>query len=164
MAQINLSPPLIDDQFLVQKFEAKGGWTYVVITGLPATLRDKLGQIRVCGTIDNYELKQFNMLPMKGGDMLLPLNSKVRKKTGKSEGDTVHVILFADDSPIVIPEEIELCLLESPQAHAFFLTLSPSNQKHYIDWIEEAKLMETKDTRIVKMLERLEKGRKFYDW
>lgn len=101
---------------------------------------------------------------MKEGRMLLPLKAAVRKKIGKKEGDYVHVILFADDSPVVVPDEILVCLLESSKAHQFFMSLSDSNQKYYIDWIEEAKKLETKADRIGKTIHLLENGRKFYDW
>jgi len=96
--------------------------------------------------------------------MMLPLNAAVRKKIGKGVGDSVHVVLYADDSPLVISDDILVCLLDSPTAHAFFMSLSESNQKYYIDWIEAAKKMETKAERIAKAMERLEKGLKFYDW
>lgn len=159
-----MKKPLVDHRYTVQKQDVKGGWTYVVITEIPAGERDRLGLIRVSGFIDTYEIKQFNLLPMKDGRMLLPLKSAVRKKIGKKEGDSVHVILFSDDSPVVIPDDIMVCLMDSSEAYHFFLSLSGSNQKYYIDWIEEAKKMETKVERILKTLERLEKGLKFYDW
>jgi uncharacterized protein YdeI (YjbR/CyaY-like superfamily) len=47
---------------------------------------------------------------------------------------------------------------------SFFLSLSESNQKYYLDWIEGAKKIETKVERIQKAIERLETGLKFYDW
>lgn len=96
--------------------------------------------------------------------MMLPLKSAVRKQIGKKEGDTVHVTLYADASPVVVPDDILICLLDAPKAHEFFLTLSDSNQKYYIDWIEAAKRLETKVDRICKTIERLEQGLKSYDW
>lgn len=96
--------------------------------------------------------------------MMLPLKSAVRKQIGKKEGDTIHVTLYVDASPLVVPDEILTCLLDAPKAYQFFLTLSDSNQKYYIDWITESKRVETKVDRICKTLERLENGLKFYDW
>ncbi len=96
--------------------------------------------------------------------MFLPLNAAVRKKIGKKEGDYVQVVLFYDASPVVVPDDILACLLDAPQAHQFFSSLSESNQKYYIDWIEGAKKIETKVERIQKAIERLENGLKFYDW
>ena len=161
--------PLVDKQFLIEKRAAQSGfdmsnWTYVIIPGIPPEYKARGGTIRVRGFIDSYELKQYNLLPMKDQRMFLPLNATVRKKIGKKEGDYVHVVLFYDPSPLVVPDEILACLLDAPQAHQFFSSLSESNQKYYIDWIEGAKKIETKVERIQKAIERLENGLKFYDW
>ncbi|MEO6357228.1 MAG: YdeI/OmpD-associated family protein [Ferruginibacter sp.] len=155
---------LVNKHFLIKKQAEKGGWHYLVITGIPVARKNSLGLIRVSGNIDTYELKQFNLLPMKDGCMLFPLKTALRKQIGKKEGDQVHVKLFADDSPVVIPDDILLCLMDSPKAHQFFLSLSGSNQKYYIDWLEDAKRLETKTDRLIKTINRLEKGLKFYDW
>lgn len=161
--------PLVDNQFLIEKRAAQSGfdmsnWTYVIIPGIPPEYKARGGTIRVRGFIDSYELKQYNLLPMKDQRMFLPLNAAVRKKIGKKEGDYVQVVLYYDPSPVLIPDEILACLLDAPEAHQFFLSLSESNQKYYIDWIEGAKKIETKVERIQKAIERLENGLKFYDW
>ena len=155
---------LVNNHYIVKKQDGKGGWCYVVISEIPADKKNHLGLIRVSGFIDTYELKQFNLLPMKDGPMMLPLKTAVRKLIGKKEGDTVHVKLFVDESPVVIPDDILLCLIDSPKAHQFFLLLSGSNQKYYIDWTEDTKKLETKAVRIIKTIDRLENGLKFYDW
>ncbi len=156
--------PLVDKQYLVEKMLGKGGWSYVVISEIPPESKSRLGLVRVRGLIDTHEIKQFNLMPMKNGNMFLPLKAAVRKKIGKNEGDWVHVILYSDGSPVIIPDDILVCLLDSPKAHQFFLSLSESNQKYYIDWIEEPKRLETKVERMAKTVERLENGLKLYDW
>lgn len=163
------STPLIDQQLLIEKREAQSGfkmssWTYVVITGIPPAFKAPGGTIKVCGYIDAYELKQYNLLPMKDNNMLLPLNAQVRKKISKKEGDHVHVVLYLDTAIFVVPDDILVCLHEAPLALEFFTTLSESNQKYYVDWIEDAKKIETKIERIQKTIDRLEKGLRFYDW
>lgn len=161
--------PLVDQQFLIEKRAAQSGfdmsnWTYVIIPELPSIYKARGGTIRVSGFIDSYELKQYNLLPMKDQRMFLPINAAVRKKIGKKEGDYVHVVLYHDASPVVVPDDLLACLLDAPQAYKFFSSLSESNQKYYIDWIEGAKKLETKVERISKAIERLENGLKFYDW
>jgi len=103
-------------------------------------------------------------LPMKGNSMLLPLKASIRNKIKKQEGDFVHVVLYLDNSSLEIPEELRVCLLDSQTGYDFFLTLSESNKKYYVDWIMEAKTTETKVARIVKTIERLENRLRFYDW
>ncbi|MBK7873627.1 MAG: DUF1905 domain-containing protein [Saprospiraceae bacterium] len=164
-----MEQPIIDQHYVVEKRIAQSGfkmndWTYVVIADFPAERKSRNGNVRVRGWIDMYELQQYNLLPMKDGGMMLPLNAAVRKKIGKRVGDTVHVVLYADESPLEIPDDILVCLMDSPKAYDFFISLSESNQKYYIDWIEAAKKVETKAERILKMIERLENGLKFYDW
>ncbi|MDX1941798.1 MAG: YdeI/OmpD-associated family protein [Saprospiraceae bacterium] len=164
-----MDQPIIDQHYIIEKRIAQSGfkmseWTYIVLKDFPTELKGRNGNVRVRGWIDAYELKHYNLLPMKEGGMMLPLKAAVRKKIGKGVGDTVHIILYADESPLVIPDDILVCLMDSPKAYDFFVSLSESNQKYYIDWIEAAKKVETKAERIVKMIERLENGLKFYDW
>ena len=101
-------------------------------------------------------------MPMGNGKLFLPVKAEIRKKIGKKEGDWVNIILFADNTPTEIPEELLLCLLEDPTAHLIFLSYSDGEQKAYVDWIYSAKTDETKVERIAKTLNRLTKGQKFY--
>jgi uncharacterized protein YdeI (YjbR/CyaY-like superfamily) len=65
---------------------------------------------------------------------------------------------------VEVPDELTVYLLESPKAHQFFESLSQSNKKYYIDWIDEPKRLETKVNRMAKTIERLENGLKLYDY
>jgi Bacteriocin-protection, YdeI or OmpD-Associated/Domain of unknown function (DUF1905) len=164
-----LETPIINKNYIIQKRIAQSGFkmsdlTYVLISDFPNIRKSGKGIFKIKGLIDNYELKQFNLLPTKGQGMILPINASVRKKITKKEGDYVHVILYPDNSTLEISDYISICLLDSPKANLFFKSLSESNQKYYIDWIEASKKMETKVERISKAIERLENGLKFYDW
>lgn len=156
--------PLVNKIYKIKKQPVKGGWSYVVISGIPLSKRQAAGLIRVKGFVDTYELRQFNLLPMKNGNMLLSLKTELWKAIRKKEGDKVHVILYEDHSPVDIPMEILDSLVDSPKAYEFFLELSESNKKYYIDWVEASKKIETKVSRIVRMIEQLEKRKKFWDW
>ena len=158
-----MEEPLFHQKCLLQKFEGKGGWTFAELPGLPSDGKKPFGWVQVRGTVDGYPLKQYKLMPMGNGKLFLPVKAEIRKKTGKKAGDWVEVVLFADDSPVEIPEELLLCLLDAPEAHAFFQTLTDSNRKYYIDWIMDAKTLETKANRIAKAIERLEKGLRMYD-
>jgi hypothetical protein len=158
-----MEKPLVNQNYLVQKFSGKGGWTFVEIPEIPQATKVPFGWVRVYGSIDDYEFKQYKLMPMGNGKLFLPLKASVRKKIGKSAGDTVHVILYADNSSLIIPDELMVCLLDAPTAHQFFQSLTESNQKYYIDWIGEAKRLETKVERIAKTIERLENGLKLHD-
>ena len=56
--------------------------------------------------------------------------------------------------------DLEKALRKNPRARAFFESLAPSYQRHYIGWIELAKREETKQKRIAEAVRLLEKGEK----
>jgi len=155
---------LVDKKFKIRRKAEKGGWHFVVIPNVPAKYKNQQRLARVRGFIDSYEVRQFNLLPMKTGEMMLVLKAQLREAIKKKAGDLVHVKLFADKSKVKIPEEILDCLIQSEPAYSFFLTLTESNKKYYIDWIHEAKGADTKVARIIKMIQDLERKRKFWDW
>ena len=155
--------PLVNKEYILEKYPGKGGWTYAQI---PEILQDKhspFGWVKVRGSIDNHEFKNYRLMPMGNGKLFLPVKADIRKKIGKKEGDWVNVVLYADNEPTEIPEELLLCLLEDPTAHQTFLSYSDGEQKAYVDWIYSAKTDETKVERIAKTLSRLTKGQKFYE-
>lgn len=154
---------LVEKEYLVQKFEGKGGWTYVVIPEISPSKKSKFGWVRVRGFIDDFEISQYKLMPMGNGSLFLPLKAEIRKKIDKKEGDKVKIILFADDSPLELPDELRLCLEDDPKALENFLKFTDSEQKFYIDWIYSAKKEETKIERIVKTIERVAVGKKMYD-
>ena len=59
--------------------------------------------------IDGYELKQYKLMPMGDKRLFLPVKAAIRKKIKKEVGDYVHIILYADETPTEIPEEIMEC-------------------------------------------------------
>ena len=63
-----------------------------------------MGWVKVKGSIDSYVIKNYRLMPMGNGKLFLPVRSDIRKKIGKQAGDYVHIVLFADNDPIQIPE------------------------------------------------------------
>lgn len=102
-------------------------------------------------------------MPMGEGKLFLPVKAEIRKKIGKKEGDRVHIVLFADNDPIVIPKELILCLQENAKEHKTFLSYSEGQQKAFIDWIYSAKTEHTRVDRIARTLDKLSAGKKFED-
>jgi Domain of unknown function (DUF1905)/Bacteriocin-protection, YdeI or OmpD-Associated len=154
---------LVNKKYLLEKFQGKGGWTYAQI---PEILQDKhspFGWVRVRGTIDNFEIKGYHLMPMGNGKLFLPVKADIRKKIGKKEGDYIQVILYADNFPTELPEELKLCLLDEPNAYETFLTYTDGEQKLFIEWIYSAKTDKTKVERITKTIEKLVKKEKLTD-
>lgn len=154
---------LTDNQYLLQKYPGKGGWTYAMVPEVKMSKRNPFGWVKVKGSIDHYTFKNYKLMPMGNGHLFLPVKADIRKKIDKKEGDIVHIILYEDNDPLEIPEELELCLKDDPEAHAVFLSYTEGEKKAYIDWIYSAKRMETRADRISKTLEKLSRREKFYE-
>ena len=156
-----MEEPLVDKNFLLEKYPGKGGWTFTVIPEIPPYKKARFGWVKVKGFIDDFELKQYKLMPMTGGTLFLPVRTEIRKKIGKKAGDWVHIILFEDNSPLEIPEELLLCLKDEPGAHKKFLSYTEGEQKAFIDWILSAKREETKVLRITQTIRKILEGQKF---
>lgn len=153
--------PLVDHTYLLEKIPGKGGWTYAAI---PEVLQDKkapFGWVSVRGSIDGYEIRKYKLMPMGNGRLFLPVKAEIRKKIGKAAGDTVHIILFADNEPLEVPEEFVLCLKDVPIAWKHFNQLKESEQTKYVKWIYCAKTEIIKVERLVEAINTLQQGLSF---
>lgn len=138
---------------IIKKFEQQGektGWTYIDI---PADIADTLmpgnkKSFRVKGKLDKHPVKGVALLPMGGGNFIIPLNSEMRKAIGKRHGAMLSVSLVADKETVKLSEEMLACLQDEPKALAQFKKMPPSHQKYYSNWIESAKTAPTKTKRI----------------
>ena len=155
--------PLVNKKYLLEKFPGKGGWTFARIPEIKQDKKAHFGWVKVRGTIDGFEIRNYHLMPMGNGTLFLPVKAEIRKKIKKTEGDYVHVILYLDTEPLEIPEEMLLCLQDEPQALKFFNSLSESEQKYYIQWIYSAKKEETKIERLAKTINRLLQSKKLYE-
>lgn len=90
-----MEKPLVDKDYLLQKFEGKGGWTYAEIPEIPMP-KTSFGMLKVKGKIDSYEFSNVHLMPLGNGHLLLAVKSEIRKKIKKQVGDTVHIIIYED--------------------------------------------------------------------
>ena len=153
---------LVDKKYKLQKYPGKGGWTYAAIDEIKPDTKNKFGWVQVSGTIDGFPLKRYKLMPMGNGRLFLPVRAEIRKQIRKKEGDTIHVILYADDSAVEVPQEFLDCLSDEPAALSFFQKLSDSEKQFYITWVYTAKKEETKIKRLASAVIRLSKGLKLY--
>lgn len=156
--------PLVNKEYLLHKSPAKGSWTYAIIPEVIQNKNNPFGWVKVRGSIDGYELKQYKLMPMGNGRLFLPVKAQIRKKIGKEKGDYIKVILYSDESTLEIPAEIIDCFEnESKRSYETFLNFTEGEQKVYLNWIYSAKKDTTKADRILKMMNRLQQKLKFYD-
>lgn len=137
----------------IKRFAEKGektGWSYLDI---PADIAELLKpgcrtSFRVKGKLDGHAIEKVSLLPMGGGDFILPLNATLRKALGKNKGAMVTLRLVEDTrSPEISPELLE-CLRDEPVALERFTSQPPSHQHYFSKWIESAKTEPTKAKRI----------------
>ena len=150
-----METPIVNQKLLLQKFPGKGGWTYAEIPEIPSLSCTNFGWVKVKGSIDNYEISDYSLAPMKGGKLFLPVKTEIRKKIKKQAGDFVTVVLYKDDSIFTIPEELIDCLLLEDRAFDLFNKLSKSDQRQFVKWIYSAKREDTRAERIGKMISKL---------
>jgi hypothetical protein len=155
--------PLVDKQYMLEKFPGKGGWTYAAIPDILPDKHAHFGWVRVKGSIDGFEIKNYNLMPMGNGCLFLPVKAEIRKKIGKQEGDMVHVILSPDSAPVEIPNELLLCLKEDSSIFEAFNKFPEGEKKYMIDWIYSAKKDSTKVERIAKSIKVLAEGKRFFN-
>jgi hypothetical protein len=155
--------PIVNKKYILEKFQGKGGWTFARIPEIPQDKKAHFGWVKVRGTIDGYEIRKYHLMPMGNGKLFLPVKAEIRKKIKKDVGDYVHVILYPDNEPLEVPEEMILCLQDEPAAWKFFNTLSESERNFYVEYIYSAKKEETKIDRLAKSIDRLANGLKLYE-
>ena len=157
---------MITYKTIILKFDKQGektGWTYIEVPeDIAQQLKpDNKKSFRVKGKLDNFSIKAVALLPMGGGNFIMPLNGAMRKAIGKRHGAQLSVKLQADNQPLKISEDFMVCLEDEPKALAFFQKIPKSVQNYFSKWIESAKTEPTKAKRIAKAVNALAKSQNF---
>ncbi len=155
--------PLVDKDYLLEKFEGKGGWVYTLIPEIAPDPHAHFGWVRVRGSIDGVEISDYRLMPFLAGtgQLFLPIKAEIRKKIKKGAGDTVHVVLYRDDQLPEVPEELLLCLRDDAEALRFFNSLNEDEKHRYVRWIYSAKGEQTRIDRMAKTVAALAEHKKF---
>lgn len=147
--------PLIDYDYLLQKFNGKGAWTYILFPEIPKEKRFPFGLMKVSGSIDGFQIENATLMPFGNGQLFLPVKAAIRKAIKKEVGEWVKVVLYADEIPEIIPDDILECLQDAPKAYQRFKGLSDSQQKVEINAILDSKKQDVKVEKIVRLIEKL---------
>lgn len=88
---------------------------------------------------------------------MIGVTKEVRKKIGKTYGDIINVVIQKDieDRNIEIPEELNVMFNDNKDAYEFYESLSYSQRKKYIDWINSAKKKDTFKKRVNETIKKL---------
>ncbi len=138
----------------ILKFNDQGektGWTYIEIPANIAALikPNNKKSFRVKGKLDNFKIALVALIPMGNGNFIMPLNTAMRKATGKRKGAIITAALEIDNTPLKLNEDFLACLNDEPAALKHFNSLAGSHRNYFSNWIESAKTEQTKTKRIV---------------
>lgn len=94
------------------------------------------------------------------GVYMIPVSAENRRAAGVTAGQLLTIGLEVDCAPreVAVPADLATALARSTSATSFFLTLSSSNQRGYVMWVEDAKKAETRNARVATCVESLEAG------
>jgi hypothetical protein len=111
-------------------------------------------------SVDGHVFRS-TLAPM-GGQHMMVFNLEMRQKTGYKAGDTIHITMERDTEPRVveIPDDVAKAMKSNQQAYDVFMKYSYSHQKEDVAWINDAKRPETRQKRILKLLETLSVNKK----
>lgn len=147
--------PLVSKVVLLEKFPGKGGWTYCRLPEIKPNRKNPFGWLRVKGTIDQFELQAYHLMPMGNGELFLPVRAEIRRQIRKKSGDFVNVTLFYDHEPLPVPEDLGNCLKDEPQTAKKFDLLTTTQKDAAIRHINNAKSQNTRESRIAALLNQL---------
>ena len=90
---------------------------------------------------------------------ILGIRKEIREQIGKTFGDEVTITVEPDSEPRVVevPAELKKAFKTEKGVKALFEKLYYTHQREYVNWINEAKREETRQTRIAKTIEMLKK-------
>ncbi len=136
-----------------------GTWTYMDI---PLEVTQELGakgQIKVIGSINGHPFRT-SARPHGDGSHYVVVNRSIRDAIQSTRGDVVHVVMERDTAPrtVDVPDDFAEAMESNQQLAKSFESLSYSHKKEFVDWIESAKKVVTRERRITKSLDMLMEG------
>jgi bifunctional DNA-binding transcriptional regulator/antitoxin component of YhaV-PrlF toxin-antitoxin module len=148
---------------IIEKFSQKGeksSWTHIIISESDALTIKPANKksFRVRGRLNEVEIEGVAVMPMGGGEFILPINATIRKKLKLNIGDEVIVNIEEDKNfEIKMPEDLQ-DLLEMEGLLENFLAQAKSHQNYFIKYIDSAKTTETRVKRLNMTLDAMQRG------
>jgi hypothetical protein len=123
------------------------------------------GQVKVKVRFDNAVEYRGSLAKMGMPCHILGITKEIRYLLGKTFGDEIFVELQKDteERVVVVPDDVAASLKANPKAKKFFESLSYTDQKEYIRWIETTHNPETRSRRIGIFIEKLREGKKYME-
>ena len=141
----------------VEGMGPKKAWCFLPV---PLDVKAIFGKARapVRGTINGFPFRS-TIMP-QGGKNWIQFNKRLQEGAKAKLGDTVHVVIDADDQPRTVkaPPYLSKALAKSKKAKDVYEKLAYSHKKRFVDWVTDAKSDETRQRRIEKMTRMLLAG------
>jgi hypothetical protein len=118
-------------------------------------------RVPVRGTINGFPFRS-SLMPM-GGCHMMPVNKTLRDGAGVDAGDMVEVVMERDEEERTVdaPAVLKKALAKNKAAKANWEKMSFTHKKEMAIWIEGAKQEQTRERRLLKVMQVLEKGTKW---
>ncbi|MBI2924132.1 MAG: DUF1905 domain-containing protein [Verrucomicrobia bacterium] len=138
-----------------------GAWTVLLIPFKVAEVFGFEGRVPVKSTTNGFAFRT-SISPQGDGTHCMMVNKAMQAGAKVKAGETVVVEMEPDIEPRVVPvpDDLKRPLARHAEAKAAFAKLSYSHRKEYVDWITEAKKLETRAARIEKTVQRLIEGKR----
>jgi uncharacterized protein YdeI (YjbR/CyaY-like superfamily) len=93
---------------------------------------------------------------------LIPLSAENRTAAGVAAGGQVDVGIEPDTAPreVEVPADLAEALAGDDAARATFDGLAFTHRKEWVRWVEEAKKLQTRATRVARTVESLRAGKR----
>ena len=147
-----------NEKLEIQYIPGNGAWTYQLIIPNTKNIKGKWGDLKVSGKIDNFEIKNKNLGPMKNSDKKMALNSEIRNSIGKGAGDFVNVTLYLENQNKEKNKENEMIFecFKDAEVLSIFNKLKIDEQNEIIQSINSTATENQKVEKIVKFIAKLE--------
>ena len=147
-----------NEKLEIQYIPGNGAWTYQLIIPNTKNIKGKWGDLKVSGKIDNFEIKNKNLGPMKNSDKKMAINSEIRNSIGKGAGDFVNVTLFLENQNEEKTNENEMIFecFKDAEVLSIFNKLKIDEQNEIILRINSTATENQKVEKIVKFIAKLE--------
>ncbi|MGC2300569.1 MAG: YdeI/OmpD-associated family protein [Acidobacteriaceae bacterium] len=138
----------------------KGAWTHLPIPFSVEEIFGAKGRVAVRGTINAIPFRS-SIMPRGDGTHYMAVNQTIRAAAGAGIGDMVKVVMEPDTAKrtVTVPPYLKKALAAASQNNTF-AALSYSHRKELVDWIAQAKKLETRASRIEKCIAMLAKRKR----
>jgi hypothetical protein len=147
-----------NEKLEIKYIPGNGAWTYHLIIPNTKDIKGKWGDLKVSGQIDEYEIINKNLAPLKNFDKKMSLNSEIRDFIGKGGGEFVNVTLYLVNQNIGKKHENEMifdCFKDAEVSNTF-KKLTIEEQNEIIQNINSTATENQKVKKIVKFIAKLE--------